>query len=94
MVISEDWLSCKSLKVELNEKISKGERYSADQATIITRQCGDGLKELELYQQEIPTLECIFMVNGIAKFGNYLKWSYLDKKTVLGYLSPLVINEN
>ena len=34
------------------------------------------------------------MVNGIAKFGNYLKWSYLDKKTVLGYLSPDVINQN
>ena len=34
------------------------------------------------------------MVNGIAKFGNYLKWSYLDKKTVLGYLSPDSINQN
>ena len=34
------------------------------------------------------------MVNGIAKYGNYFKTFYLDKKTVLGYLSPEVISQN
>ena len=34
------------------------------------------------------------MVNGVAKFGNYLMWFFVEKDLVLGYLSPEAINEN
>ena len=34
------------------------------------------------------------MVNGVAKFGNYLMWFFVEKVLVLGYLSPEAINEN
>ena len=34
------------------------------------------------------------MVNGVAKFGNYLMWFFVEKDVVLGYLSPEAINEN
>ena len=34
------------------------------------------------------------MVNGVAKFGNYLMWFFVEKDDVLGYLSPEAINEN
>lgn len=34
------------------------------------------------------------MVNGVAKFGNYLMWFFVENDVVLGYLSPEAINEN
>jgi len=34
------------------------------------------------------------MVNGVAKFGDYLMWFFVEKDVILGYLSPEAINEN